>query len=202
MAWTQEREALLEQLWGEGLSASEVAMKMGQGLTRNAVIGKVHRLGLNDRNSKGYRSQRHTQRPAPSDRRRMHKSPVFAKPVEYVPKAARQKLALAELAEIQLTTTADDVARRTLLTLEDDECRWPVGDPILQRETFGYCGSEKVPGLPYCLCHMKRAYQPPIGNVHRNDHLNKRWRNAETTPETSETAVKPQRNLRRPVSKR
>src|SRR5690242_17752804 len=148
MGWTEERVELLKKLWADGLSASQIAAELG-GITRNAVIGKVHRLGLSGR-AKG---------PAPS-------APRPRKPgapgMERVPPAhIRGNTALAydyavepepELIEIPLEQ------RKNLLQLTEATCHWPVGDPGSQ--DFFFCGGEALENSPYCNYHSRVAYQP------------------------------------------
>ena len=154
MAWTDERVELLKKLWGEGLSASQIAGRLGS-VTRNAVIGKVHRLGLSGRATTS-RMKSHRARPRMASKR-MAKArfsatgnPAFralyqAEAEAYVPAVEEIVIPLAE--------------RKTIQTLVECSCRWPIGDP--QMSDFHFCGKNKVPGLPYCEFHARRAFQPP-----------------------------------------
>ena len=149
MGWTDERVALLTKLWADGLSASQIAAELG-GITRNAVIGKVHRLGLSGR-AKSASSSAPRQRKARSSGHMMR-----------VPRASmRGNTALAydyemepepELIEIPLEQ------RKTLLQLTDKTCRWPIGDP--GSTEFFFCGGENANEQPYCAYHARVAYQP------------------------------------------
>ena len=156
MSWTDDRVDLLKKLWSEGLSASQIAGRLGS-VTRNAVIGKVHRLGLSGRATT---SRMKTHRP----RARMVNAKRSAKPrfaqagnpavrglfsgegEAYVPPAEEMIIPLAE--------------RKTIQTLTECSCRWPIGDP--QMEDFHFCGKTKVPLLPYCEHHARRAFQPAV----------------------------------------
>jgi GcrA cell cycle regulator len=156
MSWTDERVELLKKLWSEGLSASQIAGRLGS-VTRNAVIGKVHRLGLSGRATT---SRMKTHRP----RARMANAKRAAKPrfavagnpavrglfsgegEAYVPPAEEMIIPLAE--------------RKTIQTLTECSCRWPIGDP--QLADFHFCGKTKVPALPYCEHHARRAFQPSV----------------------------------------
>lgn len=154
MAWTDERVELLKKLWGEGLSASQIAGRLGS-VTRNAVIGKVHRLGLSGRATTS-RMKSHRPRPRMASKR-MAKArfsplgnPAFralyqAEPETYHPPVEELVIPPAE--------------RKTIQTLSECSCRWPIGDP--QLSDFHFCGKNKVPGLPYCEFHARRAFQPP-----------------------------------------
>jgi GcrA cell cycle regulator len=131
MSWTDERVALLKRLWGEGKTAAEIASELG-GVTRNAVIGKAHRLKLSNRVS-------------PIQQNKKPVAPV-SKPVVQAEKKIRQ--------------TLEQDNNRTgisMLELGAQMCRWPLGDP--RDEKFGFCGDGCVPGLPYCDGHAKVAYQ-------------------------------------------
>ncbi|ADZ71696.1 GcrA cell cycle regulator [Polymorphum gilvum SL003B-26A1] len=149
---------LLKKLWGEGLSASQIAAELG-GITRNAVIGKVHRLGLSGRAK--------TQAPASKPRRKngggqgAGSRPVQSQPqsrgatalkldVEAIPQAKQEVEPVAELVPM--------AERATILTLTERTCKWPIGDP--GSEDFYFCGRHSEPGVPYCPYHCRIAYQP------------------------------------------
>jgi GcrA cell cycle regulator len=155
MAWNDERVEQLKKLWAEGLSASQIAGRLG-GVTRNAVIGKVHRLGLSGRATTS-RMKTHRARPRATAVKR-HARPRFPlvgnSPLRalYVPEAEPFVPPVEELV-IPLDQ------RKTIQTLTECNCRWPIGDP--QMEDFHFCNRNKVPGLPYCEFHARRAYQPP-----------------------------------------
>jgi GcrA cell cycle regulator len=149
MTWTDERVELLKKLWADGLSASQIAAELG-GITRNAVIGKVHRLGLSGRAKSPSSS-------APRPRKARNPLVRVARP------AMRGNTALAYEYEIEPEPEVIDNIiplgqRRTLLELNEDTCRWPVGDPA--NADFFFCGGKPMPGLPYCGYHCRVAYQP------------------------------------------
>jgi GcrA cell cycle regulator len=159
MAWTDERVELLKKLWSEGLSASQIAGRIGA-VTRNAVIGKVHRLGLSGR-ATTTRMKTHRPRPRIANGQ-------TAKRV--VPKSRFQQIgnpALRALYQPEAEPYVQPVEelviplaeRKTIQTLMECHCRWPIGD--LQAADFHFCGKGKVPGLPYCEFHARRAFQPP-----------------------------------------
>ena len=152
MSWTDERVELLKKLWADGLSASQIAAELG-GVTRNAVIGKVHRLGLSGR-AKSPSSSAPRPRKARSSGHMMR-----------VPRASmRGNTALAydydvepepELIEIPLEQ------RKTLLQLNEKTCHWPVGDP--GSSDFFFCGGRYCErpallllSLPRCLSAGQR----------------------------------------------
>lgn len=164
-SWTDERVELLGKLWGEGLSASQIAALLGGGVTRNAVIGKVHRLGLSGRTKAGQPAA--ASRPAKARPpaapaapvpvvaprpRLVASAPEADLPAAFAPPPAPEPPAAAEAAEIPISQ------RVSILELRETMCRWPLGDP--QNPEFGFCGSRTVTGLPYCLVHCRLAYQP------------------------------------------
>lgn len=160
MSWTDERVELLKKLWGEGLSASQIASRLGA-VTRNAVIGKVHRLGLSGRATT---SRMKTVRPrsrlaAP----KRQPAPASAKP-RFAQIGNPAVRALYPLDAEPLPATEELVIplteRKTIQTLTECSCRWPIGDP--QTAEFHFCGKNKVAGLPYCEFHARRAFQPAM----------------------------------------
>jgi GcrA cell cycle regulator len=160
MAWNDERVELLKKLWGEGLSASQIAGRLG-GVTRNAVIGKVHRLGLSGRATTS-RMKSHRPRARAATARRLAAKPAAGGRFGQTGNPAVRALYQPE-AEPFVPTAEELVIplkeRRTIQTLTECSCRWPIGDP--QMADFHFCGKQKVTGLPYCEFHARRAFQPP-----------------------------------------
>jgi GcrA cell cycle regulator len=159
MAWNDERVDLLKKLWSEGLSASQIAGRLG-GVTRNAVIGKVHRLGLSGRaTTSRMKSHRPRARAATAaGARRMQQKTRFAQQGNPALRALYQPEAEP------YTPQAEELVipmkeRRSIQTLTECSCRWPIGDP--QAADFHFCGKNKVNGLPYCEFHARREFQPP-----------------------------------------
>lgn len=152
--WTDERVDLLKRLWSEGLSASQIAGRLGS-VTRNAVIGKVHRLGLSGRATTS-RMKSHRPRTRLANVKRPVNKPRFAQAGNPAVRAlymdAETYVAPAEEIEIPVAE------RKTIQTLSECSCRWPIGDP--QAADFHFCGKPKVPALPYCEVHARRAFQP------------------------------------------
>ena len=153
MSWTDERVKLLKKLWSDGLSASQIAAELG-GITRNAVIGKVHRLGLSGR-AKSASSA--------SPRQRKPRSSTHM--LRIGRNAIRGNTALAPQYETDLEPEAEMIEniiplgqRCTLLELNESKCRWPIGDP--GSPEFFFCGGNTISGLPYCAYHSRVAYQP------------------------------------------
>ena len=153
MSWTDERVELLKKLWSDGLSASQIAAELG-GITRNAVIGKVHRLGLSGR-------AKSTSAGAPRPRKARTSSHML----RIGRGAIRGNTALAQAYEVEVEAEPELIdniipigQRRTILELNEQTCRWPVGDP--GSGDFFFCGGNTVSGLPYCAYHSRVAYQP------------------------------------------
>ena len=140
MSWNQEREEKLKELWKKGHTASQIAKILG-GTTRNAVIGKAHRLKLAARAaSKGSKILR-------------KETPVGnqAKTEKYISRKARFKSLL-------LDKNFEPENPKTLEQLVDKNCRWPVGHP--NEKNFYFCGRTPVEGFSYCQLHVLYAFQP------------------------------------------
>jgi len=152
MSWTDERVELLKKLWADGLSASQIAAELG-GITRNAVIGKVHRLGLSGRAKSAN---------VGVPRQRKARSPSM---LRIGRNAIRGNTALAHAYDVEAESEPellDNIIpigqRRTLMELSEQTCRWPIGDP--GSGDFFFCGGNALESLPYCAYHSRIAYQP------------------------------------------
>lgn len=177
MAWTDDRVATLTKMWGEGQSASQIAKELG-GVTRNAVIGKVHRLGLSNRTTTGAKPAAKGKvaakpaaaraKPAAKAKAAPSVPAVPTKPVLPVRKViipAGQPLppqpsaneispeALASVREVE-----KKAKKISLMELTERTCKWPIGDPAT--DEFWFCGLETEPGKPYCEAHVGVAFQP------------------------------------------
>jgi len=153
ITWTDDRVEQLKKLWEGGLSASQIAAELGN-VTRNAVIGKVHRLGLSGRAKSPSSAAPRPRKPRPATQMVRMPRPV-----------ARGNTALAHNYEVELEPdpiAIDNVIpisqRLSLVELSDATCHWPVGDPASQ--DFYFCGGKAVTGQPYCAHHARIAYQP------------------------------------------
>ncbi len=151
MSWTDERVELLKKLWADGLSASQIAGELG-GITRNAVIGKVHRLGLSGR-AKSPSSA------APRPRKARSTMLRVSRPAIRGNTALQHAYDYEAEPEQELVEKVIPIGqRRTLLELTEATCRWPIGDP--GTTDFFFCGGNTVENLPYCAYHSRVAYQP------------------------------------------
>jgi GcrA cell cycle regulator len=159
MYWTDEKVELLRKLWLDGKSASQIAAELGDGVTRNAVIGKVHRLGLSGRvKASAPAAPRVRQRPASSRAAAprparsgggFHGNAALA--------MARDPL-LEEEVEIREDVVIPMSLRVTIVELKEAMCKWPLGDPTTPE--FRYCGIQTQSEGPYCVHHGRMAYQP------------------------------------------
>ncbi len=130
MGWTDEQVEELKRLWNEGLTTGDIGKALG--VSKNAVVGKAHRLGLNSRPSpirRGDEEAGAEEAPAPE------------------PKETKKVSGKREKPKEKLFTVND---------LTSNSCRWPIGDP--KDEDFHFCGKEALPGKPYCLEHAAVAY--------------------------------------------
>ncbi len=150
MSWTDARVATLTELWTGGHSATTIAAKLGE-VTRNAVIGKIHRLGLTGPTSRPRQNRRRAPSvfPAHGAPRRPHRNCAQPCAARLPRSSTVRKTAHPELgpAPLQLVTVE---------TLATNSCRWPEGDPKLSG--FRFCGRIKQQGsVPYCAHHASRA---------------------------------------------
>ncbi len=187
MSWTDERVEILKKMWGEGQSASVIAKELG-GVTRNAVIGKVHRLGLSNRTGGGGATKAPAkEKPAPK--------PAAAKPKPAAKKAAEPKKAepateaavpapvkpavhtrkaiipagqplppqpsaneISPEALASVREVEKGAKKLNLMELTERTCKWPIGDPAT--DDFWFCGLPVQQGKPYCEAHVGVAFQP------------------------------------------
>jgi GcrA cell cycle regulator len=186
MSWTDERVEKLQEMWNEGLSAAQIAKALG-GVTRNAVIGKVHRLGLSNRApATPQKAGGAAEAPEPEESAEAiavalddhdEAEPVgapepepIAEPAPPLASPARPAAREPQRREPQpisedrlelLATVAElekTAKRVTLLDLTEKVCKWPIGDPT--DPDFRFCGNPAQPGKPYCSAHVAVAFQP------------------------------------------
>ncbi|GHA52590.1 hypothetical protein GCM10008927_17670 [Amylibacter ulvae] len=186
MAWTDDRVEVLKKMWGEGKSASQIAKELG-GVTRNAVIGKVHRLGLSNRATttkapakkpaaaakpKAASAPKTKAAPASSNKPAPKVAAETPLPINAVNIPPRKPIIKAgqplppqpstnEISEEALTKAAEVVKKAKklhLMELTEKTCKWPVGDPAT--DDFWFCGLGTETGKPYCEAHNAVAFQP------------------------------------------
>ena len=141
MSWTPEREEKLKELWKKGHSGSQIASMLGDNTTRNAVIGKAHRLKLEARtSSKKSEGKINTEK-------------------NNSPEVKTQKLGRkARFKALLLDKNFEQENPKKLEELTDETCRWPVGHP--HEENFYFCGRKSMEKFPYCQLHVLYAFQP------------------------------------------
>jgi GcrA cell cycle regulator len=139
MSWTEEKVAKLKELWSKGHTASQIAEALGD-TTRNAVIGKAHRLDLEAR--------------APS-KQSGQSSNSNSKPLRRGSAPTSRK---AKFQSILLDKNFEPENPKALEDLTDQTCKWPIGHP--NEEKFYFCGRKPEGEFPYCKLHVLYAFQP------------------------------------------
>ncbi|MDP3897594.1 MAG: GcrA family cell cycle regulator [Mesorhizobium sp.] len=169
MNWTDERVELLKKLWAEGLSASQIAAHLG-GVSRNAVIGKVHRLKLSSRGratAAPARQKKSTKAvAAPSTMTRSTRSGATAQrsmPASIGSSALQMQFDAEPVSQYITRPMHENVVvpisrRLRLVELTERTCKWPNGDPL--NDDFNFCGNDAAETGPYCKYHAKLAFQP------------------------------------------
>lgn len=158
--WTDERVALLRKLWAEGLTGDQIAAELG-GVTRNAVIGKIHRLGLSGRVFVAPTATPAPRPPRPAKAASAPSAKSVGKPVAE-PISPRPVVVPEPIPDVE---PAD--ARCSILDLTEFTCRWPLG--TVGRPGFAYCGSGTYGGGVYCRYHARIAYQPVEARERRRE---------------------------------
>lgn len=147
MAWTEKMVEDLRQMWLEGLTASEIAKNLG--VSKNSIVGKVHRLCL-------------TARPSPIKKKDgdMPEVELFkeqAPATENAPANVQKQTCAAEVSESAAVEKSTEPALGIkLVNLDSHTCRWPLGDP--RDDNFGFCGKKVRAGQTYCDEHSAMAY--------------------------------------------
>ena len=187
MSWTDERVELLKKMWGEGQSASQIAKELG-GVTRNAVIGKVHRLGLSNRATSGSATKaapkeaknaaskpKAAPKKAPKPKPDIKAQPnnVTDKPVTSIPTSSARRQIIPAGQPLPPQPSANEISpealakvsevektakKLSLMELTERTCKWPIGDPATPE--FWFCGLPVQQGKPYCEAHVGVAFQP------------------------------------------
>jgi GcrA cell cycle regulator len=163
--WSEARIALLRRRWAEGLTASDIAKELGPGVSRCAVLGKIHRLKLKQPKFKRRRS--HTERARPRASRPTAKSKRAGGRAPSQLMAAFQALGLDAFFGAPDARTVHQHAGKAfgpacgLLDLTAATCRWPVGEP--DEADFAFCGAAPFQRYPYCVGHCLIAYRPDSG---------------------------------------
>ena len=139
MSWTNEKVEKLKELWSKGHTASQIAGMLGD-TTRNAVIGKAHRLDLEAR--------------APSKQSGKPKS----RDNKQIRRTSAPTSRKAKFQSILLDKNFEPENPKSLEDLTESTCKWPIGHP--NEEKFYFCGRKSVDKFPYCQLHVLYAFQP------------------------------------------
>lgn len=155
--WTDERVARVLELWRDGNSAKTIAELIG-GVTRNAVIAKIHRMGQSGRGGT----------PQPPARSRPRRTAPKPERNTRLDKNRMEPMAKFESApipgEMASDRHAENIYLHEIYKLEEHHCRWPVGHP--HEHDFAWCGRTKMPGhTAYCRTHAHRAMRHPEGEA-------------------------------------
>ena len=140
MSWTDEKVAKLKELWGKGSTASQFAEIIG-GISRNAVIGKAHRLNL---------SAKIKTRSATSNEN--YENSTNGKNIK-LKRGGRSKFK-----SLIIEKDFEPENPKTLEELDDNSCKWPIGHP--NEKDFYFCGRKSLKDFSYCKLHLLYAYQP------------------------------------------
>ena len=141
MSWTPEKEEKLRQYWKKGHSGSQIASMLGDGATRNSVLGKAFRLKLETRTSSK----------KSADKTNTKKN----NPVEIKTQKLGRK---ARFKALLLDKNFEQENPKKLEELTDKTCKWPIGHP--HEKNFYFCGRKSMEKFPYCQLHLLYAFQP------------------------------------------
>ena len=150
MSWTDEKVTKLKELWGKGNTASQIAEIIG-GISRNAVIGKAHRLNLSEKIKTRAATSNQT-----FDNSFENKSQK--------PKRGRSSRFLSLIIEKDF----EPENPKQLEELDENSCKWPIGHP--NEKSFYFCGRNSLKDFSYCKLHLLYAYQP---KGKKEDHVEK-----------------------------
>ena len=162
MSWTDEKVEKLKELWTKGHTASQIASALGD-TTRNAVIGKAHRLNLEAR--------------APSK----HSGASVSRENKQIRRGPAPTSRKAKFQSILLDKNFEPENPKSLEELTDTTCKWPIGHP--NEEKFYFCGRKPEGEFPYCKLHVLYAFQP---KGTKEEEMDKE----DDVPEVSEKKVK------------
>lgn len=200
LSWTDDRVTKLKALHAEGLSASAIAKALGW-ISRSAVIGKLHRLGIAPTSQTMQRrlARAHDARRDRDNRLRQ------ARKLAREERAHAKKMAMERAGIIEaplpvveeLFIPLED--RKTVQTADDRCCHWPIGDP--KHEGFHLCGKQKVKGSSYCEFHYGRSVQPLQHRLRDANEFatQRRWFNRDCLDAVAQWKVPVEHRIREPA---
>ena len=139
MSWNQQKVDDLKKLWNEGVATSRIGEQLG--FTKNAVIGKAFRLGLERRQN---------------SRKKTAQSQSVSSVTMYRETRAPGNSQITPKREVTRRREKFSFKKSIVGTGSFKSCQWPIGDPL--EEGFHYCGGQNIPTKPYCIEHYKKAY--------------------------------------------
>ena len=142
--WNEEKVKILKDLWGKGKTASQIAEIIG-GVSRNAVIGKAHRLNL----SAKLKSRNHKENKPPND---VNSSNLENK------NFSKKRLTRSRFKSLLIEKDFEPENPKQLEELDENSCKWPIGHP--NESTFYFCGRKSLKDFSYCKLHLLYAFQP------------------------------------------
>ena len=140
MSWTDEKVAKLKELWGKGSTASQIAEIIG-GISRNAVIGKAHRLNLSAKIKTRTATSNHN-----------FENSFTEKEVK------NRKSRKGKFRSLIIEKDFEPENPKQLEELDENSCKWPIGHP--DEKSFYFCGRSSLKDFSYCKLHLLYAYQP------------------------------------------
>ena len=156
MSWTEEKVNKLKELWGSGKTANQIAEIIG-GISRNAVIGKAHRLNLSSKiKTKNY---------SDGINNRFSQIDNFEKNNK-----KRKRIPRSKFKSLLIEKDFEPENPKQLEELSDNSCKWPIGHP--NESSFYFCGRTSLKDFSYCKLHLLYAFQPKAKKEDSTDKNN------------------------------